>query len=81
MASTSAFTTADSSSLLEVFFTVRDLDSAMARLTELGGQRVSEVHAENAAFGTWVECRDDQGVRFGLRQPPGGPWARRTLVR
>jgi predicted enzyme related to lactoylglutathione lyase len=61
----------DSSSLLEVFFTVRDLDSAMARLTELGGQRVSEVHAENAAFGTWVECRDDQGVRFGLRQPPG----------
>jgi len=26
--------------------------------------------AENAAFGPWVECRDDQGVRFGLRQPP-----------
>jgi predicted enzyme related to lactoylglutathione lyase len=61
----------DPSSLLEVFFTVKDLDSALARLVELGGQTVSEVHAENAAFGTWVECRDDQGVRFGLRQPPG----------
>lgn len=61
----------DPSSLLEVFFSVDDLDSAMARLVELGGQTVSEVHAENAAFGTWVECRDDQGVRFGLRQPPG----------
>jgi uncharacterized protein len=61
----------DPSSLLEVFFTVDDLDSAVARLAELGGQTVSEVHAENAAFGRWVECEDDQGVRFGLRHPPG----------
>lgn len=58
----------DPSALLEVFFAVHDLDSAVARLEELGGQTVSEVHAENAAFGRWVECRDDQGVRFGLRQ-------------
>ena len=61
----------DPSSLLEVFFGVDDLDSAMARLAELGGATISDVHAENAAFGRWVECRDDQGVRFGLRQPPG----------
>jgi uncharacterized protein len=61
----------DPSSLLEVFFSVQDLDSAMTKLTELGGHAVSEVHAENAQFGTWVECHDDQGVRFGLRQPPG----------
>jgi predicted enzyme related to lactoylglutathione lyase len=60
----------DPSSLLEVFFTVDDLDSAVARLEELGGETVSDVHGENAAFGRWVECRDDQGVRFGLRQPP-----------
>ena len=61
----------DPSSLLEVFFSVDDLEHAVARLVELGGETVSEVHAENAAFGRWVECRDDQGVRFGLRQPPG----------
>jgi predicted enzyme related to lactoylglutathione lyase len=58
----------DPSSLLEVFFTVTDLDSAVERLAELGGRTVSEVHAENAYFGHWVECQDDQGVRFGLRQ-------------
>ncbi len=61
----------DPSSLLEVFFYVQDLGSALAKVTELGGEAVSDVHAENSAFGTWVECRDDQGVRFGLRQPPG----------
>jgi predicted enzyme related to lactoylglutathione lyase len=60
----------DPSSLLEIFFAVHDLDAAIARLTELGGQTVSEVRAENPSFGSWVECRDDQGVRFGLRQPP-----------
>ena len=60
----------DPSSLLEVFFTVKDLDAAVARLAELGGRTISEVYAENAAFGRWVECQDDQGVRFGLRQPP-----------
>ena len=60
----------DPSSLLEVFFNVKDLDSAVTRVTELGGQTISEVHAENASFGRWVECQDDQGVRFGLRQPP-----------
>jgi predicted enzyme related to lactoylglutathione lyase len=59
----------DPSSLLEVFFTVTDLDSAVERVTELGGRTISEIHAENAAFGPWVECQDDQGVRFGLRQP------------
>jgi predicted enzyme related to lactoylglutathione lyase len=59
----------DPSSLLEVFFTVDDLDAAVVRLTELGGRTISEVHAENATFGRWVECQDDQAVRFGLRQP------------
>ena len=48
---------------------VNDLDSAVAKVAELGGRTVSEVHAENAVFGRWVECQDDQGVRFGLRQP------------
>ena len=55
---------------MEVFFTVADLDASIERLSELGGKTVSEVHAENAAFGAWVECQDNRGVRFGLRQPP-----------
>jgi uncharacterized protein len=61
----------DPSSLFEVFFTVTDLAAAVAKLAELGGRTVSEVHAENAMFGRWVECQDNQGVRFGLRQPQG----------
>jgi uncharacterized protein len=60
----------DPSALLEVFFAVHDLDAAVGRVTELGGRTISEVHADNAAFGRWVECEDDQGVRFGLRQVP-----------
>jgi hypothetical protein len=28
---------------------------------------VGEVQ-DSEGFGRWVECRDDQGVRFGLRQ-------------
>ncbi len=60
----------DPSALLEVFFSVSDLRSCVERLSELGGRTISEVHAENPAFGAWVECQDDQGVRFGLRQPP-----------
>jgi uncharacterized protein len=63
----------DPSALLEVFFAVRNLHASIERLAELGGKTVSEVHAENAAFGTWVECQDDQGVRFGLRQLPDEP--------
>ena len=51
----------------EVFFAVPDLDAAMQRLPDLGGSLVSEVN-ESPGFGRWVECRDDQGVRFGLRE-------------
>ena len=32
--------------------------------------RVSREVQENPGFGRWVHCVDDQGVRFGLRQPP-----------
>jgi predicted enzyme related to lactoylglutathione lyase len=52
----------------EVFFAVVDLDASVALLTELGGGPVGEVH-DSPGFGRWVECADDQGVRFGLRQP------------
>jgi predicted enzyme related to lactoylglutathione lyase len=64
----------DASSLLEVFFAVEDLDDSMANLEDLGGRVLSDVHDDNVAFGRWVECQDNQGVRFGLRQlPPPDP--------
>ena len=51
----------------EVFFAVDDLEAALGRVTDCGGSIKSEVH-ESPGFGRWVECADDQGVRFGLRQ-------------
>ena len=52
----------------EVFFTVPDLDAAVARLLELGGEALGRIN-DSGDWGRWVECRDGQGVRFGLRQP------------
>jgi uncharacterized protein len=51
----------------EVFFAVGDLDAAMVTVAELGGGLDSEVR-DSEGFGRWVECHDDQGVRFGLRE-------------
>jgi predicted enzyme related to lactoylglutathione lyase len=59
----------DDGAHFEPFFTVTDLDASAARLVELGGALTSEVN-DSGEFGRWVECRDDQGVRFGLRQKP-----------
>lgn len=60
----------DPSALFEVFFAVDDLDAALRHVTELGGEVRSDIN-DNPGFGRWVECADDQGVRFGLRQPAG----------
>lgn len=57
----------DDAALLEVFFAVDDLDSALEQVTALGGQVTGEVH-DSTGFGRWAECADDQGVRFGLRE-------------
>jgi predicted enzyme related to lactoylglutathione lyase len=51
----------------EVFFAVRDLDAAVTRVGELGGGTDSDVN-ESPGFGRWIECHDDQGVRFGFRE-------------
>lgn len=58
-----------------VFFRVDDLDAAVARVQELGGQ-AEDVPGEGdeesvARFGRFRICRDDQGSRFGLHQAPG----------
>jgi uncharacterized protein len=58
----------DEASHFEVFFAVDELELSLAKVLELGGKAVSEVH-DNPGFGRWVECSDDQGVRFGLREP------------
>ena len=60
-----------------LFFRVDDIDAAEDRVRALGGT-VEEGHDEQdeagaektASFGRFRFCRDDQGSRFGLHQPP-----------
>jgi uncharacterized protein len=57
-----------------VFFAVDEMDAAIARVRELGGD-VEEMDVEGdaesqARFGRFKLCRDDQGSKFGLHQPP-----------
>ena len=59
----------DDASHFEVFFTVDDLAASINQVPALGGRVESDVH-DSPGFGRWVECVDDQGVRFGLRQLP-----------
>jgi predicted enzyme related to lactoylglutathione lyase len=57
-----------------LFFRVDDLDSALARVRELGGEVGDYVEGEDpdtvARFGRFVLCEDDQGSSFGLHEPP-----------
>lgn len=57
-----------------VFFTVDDIEVAVARVIELGGS-IDDIDVEGdedsvARFGRFKICRDDQGSPFGLHQPP-----------
>jgi predicted enzyme related to lactoylglutathione lyase len=57
-----------------LFFRVDDLDAAVARVRELGGEVGDDVGSDDpdtiARFGRFVMCTDDQGSGFGLHQPP-----------
>lgn len=53
----------------DVFFRVTNLESAMARVRELGGS--AELAGEGDE-GTHAMCVDDQGVSFGITQPAEG---------
>ena len=57
-----------------VFFRVDELDGALARVRELGGEVGAYVSNEDpdsiARFGRFVLCKDDQGSGFGLHEPP-----------
>lgn len=59
-----------------VFFRVDDMDEAVARVRELGGE-IDDTDVEGdadkvARYGSFRLCRDDQGSPFGLHQPPAG---------
>jgi predicted enzyme related to lactoylglutathione lyase len=53
---------------LVLFFSVPDLEAAVQRVRELGGE-VDPRRAEGPAGKYASFCRDDQGVPFGLHQP------------
>jgi predicted enzyme related to lactoylglutathione lyase len=58
-----------------LFFRVDDLDAALARVRELGGEPGDTLGDDPdtvASFGRFVFCKDDQGSGFGLHQPPAG---------
>ncbi len=56
-----------------LFFRVDDLDLALTRVRELGGEvggSLGEDPDTVARFGRFVICKDDQGSGFGLHRPP-----------
>jgi uncharacterized protein len=53
----------DSDAELFAYFAVPDLDTAVTRVRELGGEADEIVDNGRERF---VHCRDDQGVRFSL---------------
>jgi uncharacterized protein len=55
---------------IEIFFSVPDIDAAVVAVGKLGGHADDPGPAE-PGFGRFAFCRDDQGARFGLHQPPG----------
>jgi uncharacterized protein len=57
----------DDEKQFEVFFAVDDLAASVDQVIELGGEVLGDIN-DSGEFGLWVECRDDQGVRFGLRE-------------
>ncbi len=64
----------DTAARLYVFFGVDDLDAAIARVVQLGGE-IQDVDLDGdaaavAKLGRFKLCRDDQGAQFGLHQPP-----------
>ena len=49
-----------------VFFGVPDVDAAVAKVKELGGEAGEMI--DEPGFGRFSMCRDPQGIHFGLHQ-------------
>jgi uncharacterized protein len=64
----------DEGASVYVFFSVPDLEAALERVRELGGEGgpMDESGDSAAEFGRFALCEDDQGSGFGLHQPPTG---------
>jgi predicted enzyme related to lactoylglutathione lyase len=54
---------------IDIFFAVPDIAAAVAAVRALGG-KADDPGPEEPNFGRFAFCQDDQGVRFGLHQPP-----------
>jgi uncharacterized protein len=52
-----------------LYFSVPDIEAAVRRVRDLGGQ-ADEPGPPGSSGGRFTSCRDDQGVVFGLHQPP-----------
>ncbi|HWM87253.1 MAG TPA: VOC family protein [Kofleriaceae bacterium] len=66
------FHTQDPDAVFVIYFEVDDIEAAVQRVRAAGGAADDPVKDEKG-FGRFVECRDDQGVRFGLRELPRAP--------
>lgn len=51
---------------ISVFFSVPNLEQAIAKVRELGGEAGEPI--EEPGFGRFSNCRDPQGISFGLHQ-------------
>jgi predicted enzyme related to lactoylglutathione lyase len=54
---------------IDLFFAVPDIAAALVAVRALGG-KADDLRPEESDFGQFAFCQDDQGVRFGLHQPP-----------
>lgn len=60
----------DDTRVIGVYFSVPDIEAAIERVRELGGE--AHLRADGDGAERFAECRDNQGVYFGLHQPAGG---------
>jgi uncharacterized protein len=58
----------DAASNIVLYFRVADIEAAVRRVRELGG--AADEPGPPEPSGRYASCRDDQGVAFGLHQPP-----------
>jgi predicted enzyme related to lactoylglutathione lyase len=58
----------DEASNIVLYFSVPDIEGAVRRVRELGG--TADDPGPPDPSGRYTSCRDDQGVVFGLHQPP-----------
>jgi predicted enzyme related to lactoylglutathione lyase len=56
-------------STLMIYFAVEDIDASVAQVRRLGGH-AEDPSADEPGFGRFSSCTDNQGIPFGLNQPP-----------